>query len=340
MYRVKLSILVFVLLIFAGCEDLYVSEAESDLNIEDFEAAWERVDAVYPYLEYKHVNWDSIYTVYRPRAEQSRGDEIFTILFDMLGELKDRHIYIKTRGGDAVNTWQPLRWLRDKFSYDPVVVRNYFDDKLIVTGDGRIEYSIMDDNIGYIYLATFDNNYILDYFSEALNYVRDTKSLILDIRHNNGGSYQNLVAAVSRFITAPLEKPAFYVLGELIPLPPFEPRGSFQYVNPVVVLINGVCYSTGDIFPEVMKQIPTVTLVGDTTGGGSSGSTSSAPAEYTLPSGKKIFVGTTDWRRYDGLPYEWIGVPPDILVRQTREDIDNGRDLQLEYAINMLKSGP
>jgi hypothetical protein len=336
MRKIKLSGLIFLVVLFTCCEDMFVSEADSNLNIEDFEAAWERVNSVYPYLEYKHINWDSIYTVYRPKAEQSRGDEIFTVLFEMLGELKDRHIYIKTRGGDMVNTWQPPRWLKDKYAYDPVVVRNYFDDKLIVTGEGRIEYGILNDNTGYIYLASFDDDYIMSYFPEALDYVKETKALILDIRHNNGGSYQNLVAAVSRFITEPLEKPAFYILGERIPLPPFVPQGSFQYTNPVVVLINGVCYSTGDIFPEVMKQIPTVTVVGDTTGGGSSGSTSSAPAEYTLPSGKKIFIGTTDWRRYDGLPYEWIGVPPDILVWQTREDIENGRDLQLEYAINML----
>jgi C-terminal processing protease CtpA/Prc len=186
-------------------------------------------------------------------------------------------------------------------------------------------------------MATFDDDYLINYFSEAINYVKNTKALILDIRHNNGGSYQNIEAVVSRFITSPLEKPEFYVLGELINLPPFEPQGSFQYVNPVVVLINGVCYSSGDFFPDIMKQISTVTVVGDTTAGGSSGSTSSAPAEYKLPSGKTIFVGTTDLRRYDGLPWEWVGVPPDIRVEQTEQDIINGIDKQLEFAINILK---
>ena len=120
-------------------------------------------------------------------------------------------------------------------------------------------------------------------------------------------------------------------------MPPFEPQGSFQYINPIIVLINGVCYSTGDIFPDIMKQISGVTVVGDTTSGGSSGSTSSALAEYELPSGKRIYVGTTDWRGYDGLPLEWIGCPPDIRVEQTKEDIENGIDKQLEYAIDMLK---
>ena len=50
-----------------------------------------------------------------------------------------------------------------------------------------------------------------------------------------------------------------------------------------------------------------------------------------------FFIGTTDLHRYDGLPREWIGVPPDIRVKQTEEDILNGRDKQLEFAISMLK---
>ncbi len=305
--------------------------------MEDFEASWKRVNTVYPYLEYKHINWDSLYTVYKPQAEQARGDEIYTVLVDMLSELKDMHVHVITEGGRSISTYLAPRWVKDKYAYSPIVVRNYFDKELKITGEGRIEYEIIPGNIGYIYMATFDEDYLINYFSVALDYVKNTKALILDIRHNNGGSYQSIEAVVSRFIISPLEKPEFYVLGELIPLPPFEPQGSFQYINPVVVLINGVSYSAADFFPEIMKQISTITVVGDTTGGGSSGSTSSAHAEYRLPSGKKIEVGTTDLRRYDGLPWEWLGVAPDIRVVQTEEDINQGRDKQLEYAIEMLR---
>jgi len=83
-----------------------------------------------------------------------------------------------------------------------------------------------------------------------------------------------------------------------------------------------------------------VTAVGDTTGGGSAGGNSEPPdavASFYLPSGKMIDIGTVDLRRYDGLPWEWLGVPPDIRVVQTEADINQGRDKQLEYAIDMLK---
>ena len=84
---------------------MIVNPAESNLNVEDFEAAWERVNTVYPYLEYKQINWDSIYTVYKPRAEQAKGDEIYTVLIEMLGELRDMHVYVKTAGGRSISTY-------------------------------------------------------------------------------------------------------------------------------------------------------------------------------------------------------------------------------------------
>jgi hypothetical protein len=336
MHTLRTILLVIPLVLLSACEEALTGPAGESRNMEDFEEAWSRVKEVYPDLEYKNIDWNGLYDTYEARAARSCGDEIYPVLIEMLGELKDGHVYLKSQGGEVMRTYNPGRWIKDKDSFDPLVVSTYFEAELNITGEGTIAYGILPANIGYIYLGTFDDDYIWKYFPKALDYVKNTTSLILDIRHNNGGSYKNLEAVVSRFITGPLEKPDFYVLGELIPLEPFNPGGSFQYVNEVMVLINGVCFSTGDIFPEIMKQLPNVTLVGDTTGGGSSGSTSSAPAEFELPSGKKIFVGTTDWRGYNGLPLEWVGCAPDIYVPQAKADIEAGRDLQLEAAIRLL----
>ena len=142
-------------------------------------------------------------------------------------------------------------------------------------------------------------------------------------------------AVVSRFISAPLEKPPFYWYGQLADLLPFQPAGSFTYTNPLVVLINGSTFSAGELCTEVLKQLPNVTAVGDTTGGGSVGS--GDEGIYFLPSGKSMEIGFIDLRRYDGLPWEWLGVAPDIRVEQTEADILVGRDKQLEYAIDILK---
>lgn len=109
--------------------------------------------------------------------------------------------------------------------------------------------------------------------------------------------------------------------------------GSFAVT--VVVLINGSTFSAGELCTEVLKQLPNVTAVGDTTGGGSLGS--GEDGLYFLPSGKSMEIGFIDLRCYDGLPWEWLGIPPDIRVEQTEADILAGRDKQLEYAIEMLQ---
>lgn len=323
-----------------SCEDIIVKPTTSNQNMEDFEAAWNRVNDVYPFLEFKKINWDSIYTVYRPRVEAARGDEFYFVLHDLLAELKDGHVYYHTDGGGEVYPFYPMRHFKDRHAYSPFVVRTYFDKELRLTESKSVEYGILPDNIGYIFVAGFDENYLTNEFSGVLEYLKNTKGLIIDIRQKQGGTYQNVRAVVTRFMTDSLERPNLYFLGELIDIPPFQSCGPFTYTNPVVVLVNGSTFSAGEITTEILKQLPSVTVVGDTTGGGGgagSGGTAESVSEYKLPSGKLISTPTGYFERYDGQAVEWNGVPPDIRVEQTEEDIINGRDKQLEFAINMLK---
>ena len=329
-----LSVILFVSVLFS-CKDLIVTEPETNLNVKDFEAAWKRIKDVYPYLEFKKINWDSIYTVYRPRVQAAQGDEFFLVLRDLLAELKDGHVYYKTKGGGEVYPYYPPRHFKDRHAYSPFVVRKYFDRELKLTESSSVEYEILPGNIGYAFLSDFHKTYLIDEFPGVLEYLKNTKGLILDIRQKRGGDYQNIEAVITRFLTGPLERNDAYTYGEKWVLPPFQPSGPFQYTKPVVVLINGSTFSAGEFTTEILKQLPQVTAVGDTTGGGSVGS--GDEGLYFLPSGKSIHIGFIDIRRYDGLPWEWLGVPPDIRVVQTEADIKAGRDKQLEYAIELLK---
>jgi len=335
MRRIVLFISAFILSIVFSCKDLIVTEPESNLNVEDFEAAWNRINDVYPYLEFKKINWDSLHTLYRERIDNAKGDEFFIVFGDFLAELKDGHVYYRTKGGGEVYPYYPQRHFKDRHAYSPFVVRKYFDKELRLTESKSVEYEIIPGNIGYAFISDFHENYLINEFPGVINYLKNTKGLIIDIRQKRGGSYDNVEAVISWFISSPLEKPPFYWYGQLADLLPFQPSGSFTYTNPVVVLINGSTFSAGELCTEVLKQLPNVTAVGDTTGGGSVGS--GDEGLYFLPSGKSIEIGFSDLRRYDGLPWEWLGIPPDVRVEQTEADILAGRDKQLEYAIDMLK---
>ena len=290
---------------------------------------------MYPYLKFKKINWDSIHSVYRPLVENVNGDEFYLLLRDFLAELKDGHVYFRTKGGGEVYPYYPQRHFKDRHAYSPFVVRKYFDKALRLTESKTVEYEIIPGNIGYAFLSDFHENYLTDEFPVVLDYLKNTKGLILDIRQKVGGDYKNIEAVITRFLTGPLERNDAYTYGEKWNLPSFQPRGPFQYTKPVAVLINGSTFSAGEFTTEILKQLPQVTAIGDTTGGGSVGG--GDESLYFLPSGKSISIGFIDIRRYDGLPWEWLGVAPDIRVEQTEADIQAGRDLQLEYAIDLLK---
>jgi len=339
MKKLKLIFCLAIGTLIFSCEDIIVKPVDSNQNIEDFEAVWNRVNDVYPFLEFKKINWDSIYTVYRPRVEAAKGDEFYFVLHDLLAELKDGHVYYHTDGGGEVYPFYPQRHFKDRHAYSPFVVRTYFDKELRVTESRSAEYEILPNNIGYVFLSDFHENYLTNEFPGILDYLKNTKGLIIDIRQKRGGSYQNVEAVVTRFMTDSLERPKLYFLGELVDIPPIQPQGPFTYTNPVVVLINGSTFSAGELTTEILKQLPNVTAIGDTTGGGGGAGSNKAnnKSDFKLPSGKLISTPTGYLEGYDGQQIEWLGVPPDIRVEQTEEDILNGRDKQLEYAINMLK---
>ncbi|UCD37306.1 MAG: hypothetical protein JSW54_10795 [Fidelibacterota bacterium] len=324
-----------------ACNKLLVVENSSNQNLADFDMTWDIVATRYPYLDWKQINWDSLRAVYRPRAEAARGDEFYVVLHDLLGELKDGHVYYQTEGGGQVYPYFPTpRTHRDRGTYSPYVVRTYFERELRITPGGVFEYELLPGNIGYVWISSFESEGFNTGFAEVLEYLRNTDGLIIDDRNGSGGSLQSTMYSVGRFLTSSIDTIQVYdAAGQALDWPSYVPVGPFQYTRPVVIIINGCAYSARENFADRMKSLPNVTVIGDTTGGGSAGQNSTGyyAGKHVLPSGKMINIPKFDLRRLDGLPWETIGVPPDIRVPQTAQDIKRGQDIQLEYAIGLLE---
>jgi len=332
MNKIFFTILLLSVFMF-GCERLIMPPDDhkdySEQNIKDFEETWNLINSTFPFFDFMALDWDSIYTRYQPLAEQAKGDEIYTVLMDLLSELKDGHTLFYVEGRSVpMFPYMPPRMEKDVDTYSPYVVRNYFDKELKVCGADKIEYEILNENIGYVYLSNFESDAIGD-FDTVLEYFRFTKGLIIDVRQNSGGYSEQVYFVTSRFITSNLIEVWYDKDGD-----PTEqiiyPRGSI-YQKPVVILINGQSISGGEDFPALMQPLPNVTIVGDTTAG-----MGGITKDFTLSSGKRITT-TYKYNLFNGKLIQWNGVPPDILVEQTKGDIDNGRDKQLEYAIELLK---
>jgi len=81
----------------------------------------------------------------------------------------------------------------------------------------------------------------------------------------------------------------------------------------------------------MFKALPNVTVIGDTTGGGSAN-----PITLTLPNGWSYRVSR--WIQYTAQKtiFEGTGLPPDIPLWITSADSSAGRDVILERAIQVL----
>jgi len=197
------------------------------------------------------------------------------------------------------------------------------------------QYGILPDELGYIYISSFPKDEeTYRHFDAVLDHIKETKGLIIDIRHNGGGSTNASDYFIERLISDHLEGTLWTRTdGGYRPVRQYYPGGDFQYTKSTVLLINGKSFSTAEAMANLCKKIEHITLIGDTTGGGGG-----VPQKFYLPSGLRFRVPTRYALRYDGEHVEWNGIPPDILVPQTKEDIDNEQDKQLEYAIDYLNN--
>jgi|WetSurMetagenome_2_1015567.scaffolds.fasta_scaffold09535_5 hypothetical protein len=321
------SILTGIIFLFS-CEKLIIQPNgnETERNIKDFYEIQRIISTDFPYLDSMKINWDSICFTYKPLVEKAKGDEIDKIFVEMLSNLKDGHTQFTSRGASYATYTNP-HLIKDFYSYSPEVVRRYFSRKLKVVG--KIEYEIVPQNVGYLHLTDFaEGNWLTD-FDNALIYCKDTKGMIFDLRHNNGGDVDIIHEIEQRFVDKEMISYRYSKINKTIE-DPIKPN-SITYVKPVVILINGCSASAAEDTPAFLEQLSNVTLIGDSTMG-----IDGDFKEYNLPSGK-VLQTIFEYVLCRGKHYQCIGVTPDILIPQTENDIKQGKDKQLEYAIDFLK---
>ena len=323
---------VLIATLLSSCSEIIVPESDQNLNVADFEAAWQRIDDIYPVFEFKGIDWDALFPTYLARAEAAQGDEIFYVLSDLVAELKDGHTRVYTEGGMHVEPYRPPRSLRDKGAYNPNVIRNYFEQPLQVGRRNSFEYGKMASGIGYIRFSSFgtdlqfqDIELVLFDLDIAINYLSSASGLIMDVRDNGGGVSTLYDQEMGRFLSRPIETEASFTVTDTMPPATISPAGPRQYTGPIVILINGTSFSAAQAFADRMSQLGYVTLVGDTTAGAGVGFTGSMNPRHFLPSGKSIRIGWNALFRIDGELHEWNGIPPDVRVVQSKADAAGGR---------------
>lgn len=330
------------LLFFTACEKALFKLEYPDTPSGNFEALWNEFDQLYGLFEARAVDWDSVYTEFRPQISDDMNEAaLYAVLVEMLKTLDDSHAalipvgtdfeqYIGGPGGriDTVQDFN-LEVIKNNYLSDPKEA-GYF-----------MMYDWIADSVGYIHIYGFSDGE--KQFSEetaiCLEEFKDAKAIIIDIRGGYGGEDIAGKTIASRFTTEKrlymttrvkngagksdfAEKEEWYI----------EPSGDFQYTKPTFLLTNRQTLSARETFQLAMMVLPQVTTVGDTTAGGFSNQ-----INRELPNGWAYSLSIGDWRTPDGTSYEGRGIPPNILHKNRRADLLEGRDKVLEKALELAQ---
>ena len=322
---------------FACTDPSLTANHATATNAEVFDALWNEFDLRYSFFEVKGVNWDSMRVVHRPRAIAAENDvALARVLGTMIGALQDRHVMLTTGGSSSAMTFLS--------KIDSVLPRNPFDAQMIdrqylqakrATKGGHIQFGFVTPTIGYVRIPQFDGSGWAGEIDEALAALAGAESMIVDVRGNRGGSHSTALAAAGRFASSP----ALYsytkmrngpLHSDFTPLSPqvLNPAGPAQFRGRVVVLTNRIVYSSAEDFVLAMDALPTVTTMGDSTGGASG-----RPLTRELPNGWTYSLST--WVEYtrDRRVFENIGLAPDVYVPTNWADLQRGVDAVMDRAI-------
>lgn len=102
-----------------------------------------------------------------------------------------------------------------------------------------------------------------------------------------------------------------------------------HYDRPVIVLMDGGCFSATDIFLGALKGVSKVTLMGAASGGGS-GRSQSLTLQH---SGIRMRLSSMASFQLNGHLYDGNGIQPDVLLLPIKSDLINETDSVLDAAL-------
>jgi hypothetical protein len=292
-------------------------------------------DETYSYFEYKEIIWAAQKMKYESEISNVNSDsELLEILLEMVEPLRDVHVWFRS-DDDFIRSY-----ISTKFSnWDFTVWEEYLANSNWQEHESNWGYATFDDTPYFAFKEWSSDRLNVNDFDIALENFKESDTIIIDVRMNGGGNEVLAMEIAGRFTEQTLTAAYHQVrngpqYSDFTPLTKRElsPRGSWQFTNPVYVLIGRGCYSSNESFISAMREIPHVTLVGDTTGG-SSGN----PGIFNL--GNRWEYSVPRWINYtaDTQIIEWNGIPPDIYIETTEEDFLDGHDPILDYIFGQNK---
>ena len=363
MKRYLKYLIVLLLILIVGFQ-FYINR-EKGYPVENFEAFFKIFEENYALFEIKQIDWEKEYNYYSEKVNENTTDnELFDIFQEILSELDDKHcyiykfneIYFSGFGLSSLNYFDLLSFDFRVPTYDfslKLVEKEYLIEfekslkiysllppigirKVFTTGWLR-------DSIAYIHMTEMSNksDEVHNSITSFLEKYQKANGFIIDIRDNIGG-YSLPVKELAEYFT---NKKRVYAISRLR-----DPENIYSYKEPdyweikpkteskfnnqsIALLVNENTQSAAELFTLMMKTIPNVKVIGDTTSG-----VFADTHVGKLPNGWEYRLSIRKTNDWNDSSFEDIGIVPDTLIINTKLNLENGHDNLIEYAIKYLQS--
>ena len=333
-----------LLALFMSCDKSILGHEPSADNPEEiFETLWQDFDEHYPLFGVRNVNWDSLYSVYRPMVtKEISQDSLWGVCTSMMKHLYDRHTSIWQINGEQKHFNTGKHLASDAFmEFNQTIIMDELEANSIERPCFKITYGkVANKDIGYLHLWSMAD-YNLSDLNTALEEVTKYEAVILDLRLNSGGEVSYVNETTSWFVD---NDDVLYSIQTRSGQEhnDFTPKtwvrnvkSDNPYEGQVVVLTDRATVSAGEWLLLSLKTCSNVTHIGDTT----SGCLSPLSISRLLPNRWAFGYSVQKTILLDGSTHEGVGIAPDIYIRNSMEQmmIDN-EDIVFNKAIDFLSN--
>ncbi len=199
----------------------------------------------------------------------------------------------------------------------------------------NIRSEMLNGNIAYIKLKMFDKNISKNFISQLNTLVKQgAKGLIIDVRDNPGGLYDEVVSLADRL----LPEGTIVFTKDKNGKKNVQPSDATELNMPITVLTNGNSASASEILAGAIKDFKKGTLIGTKTFGKGLVQTT-----YSFKDGTGLKVTIARYYTPSGVCIQGQGIKPDIEINlpEKYKDTDVATipkedDLQLQKAIEVI----
>lgn len=196
-----------------------------------------------------------------------------------------------------------------------------------------LKMEMIEDDIAYIKLYQFSERAGYDFKKAAIEILNKQNSqIILDLRNNPGG-YLDVANDIAGWFLEKGDIVTIEEFGDGRKNKEYKAGGNGAFLEyKIVILINQGSASGSEILAGALRDNRQILLIGETTFG-----KGSVQELEQLEEGSSLKITVAKWLTPNGEFITNKGLEPDIKVEMTEEDYKEGRDPQLDRAIEIIK---